>query len=111
MKKISLFFLTFFISLTIANAQGCNVISGTGKNVGDEVVCGTEHFYVISNDGENVKMLAKYNLMAGETHNYLEINGFSSTNRDDIYSYQPVKDLLDEGYYYSYSDYEYDSST
>ncbi len=47
------------------NNPTCKVISGTGKNIGDELQCGTENFYVLSNDGKKVKMLAKYNLYAG----------------------------------------------
>lgn len=44
-------------------------MSGTGKTVGDIIKCGTESFYVISNDGTNVKMLAKNELMVGPTAN------------------------------------------
>ncbi len=47
----------------------CAVVSGTGKTVGDIIKCGTESFYVISNDGTNVKMLAKNELMVGPTAN------------------------------------------
>ena len=42
-----------------------NLVSGTGENVGDEICLGTECFYVIENDGENIQMLAKYNLEVG----------------------------------------------
>lgn len=38
------------------------VITGNGKNLGDEVAIGNEHFYIISNNGYKVRMLAKYNL-------------------------------------------------
>lgn len=47
----------------------CAVVSGTGKTVGDIIKCGTESFYVISNDGTNVKMFAKNELMVGPTAN------------------------------------------
>lgn len=43
----------------------CAVVSGTGETIGDMIKCGTENFYVISNDGTNVKMLAKNELMVG----------------------------------------------
>ncbi|MGM9875057.1 MAG: dockerin type I repeat-containing protein [Bacilli bacterium] len=43
----------------------CKIASGTGKAVGDTIKCGTENFYVISNDGTNIKMLAKHELMVG----------------------------------------------
>lgn len=47
----------------------CAVVSGTGKTVGDMIKCGTENFYVVSNDGTNIKMLAKNELMVGPTAN------------------------------------------
>ncbi len=37
-----------------------NVIKGTGKDFGDEVAIGDEHFYVIKYDGNKLKLLAKY---------------------------------------------------
>ena len=79
MKKIVYTIVLFIISIGITNAAKCNVISGTGKNIGDEIACGTEHFYVISNDGENVKMLAKYNLYYGKDYYLVE---FSETFND-----------------------------
>lgn len=44
----------------------CELIAGDGKSLGSEVKCGSEYFYVIKNDGQNVKLLAKYNLLLGE---------------------------------------------
>lgn len=41
------------------------VIKGDGTQLGDEICIGEECFYVLSNDGENVRMLAKYNLFVG----------------------------------------------
>lgn len=43
----------------------CAVVTGTGKTIGDMIKCGTESFYVVSNDGTNIKMLAKNELMVG----------------------------------------------
>ena len=64
MKKGLFFVLVLLLIPIIANAEEgyCTIISGTGKDIGDEIACGTEHFYVIDNDGTNTKMLAKYNL-------------------------------------------------
>lgn len=50
----------------------CAVVSGTGETVGDMIKCGTENFYVISNDGTNIKMLAKNELMVGSAANESE---------------------------------------
>ena len=66
MKKIIYTLTILLLSISIVNAK-CTVEKGTGKNIGDEIKCGTEEFYVISNDGTNLKMLAKYNLYAGGT--------------------------------------------
>ena len=37
MKKILYTLIIFMMFLTVTNAAKCNVISGTGKNIGDEV--------------------------------------------------------------------------
>ena len=60
----------------VANAVGtskpCTIVSGDGTNVGDEITCGTENFYVMSNDGNNITMLAKYNLKVGRIYTTLD---------------------------------------
>lgn len=43
----------------------CKVTSGTGKNIGDVITCGTESFYVISYSQSSTAMLAKYKLDVG----------------------------------------------
>ena len=66
MKKYVLFVIVLLLSITQVNAkEQCTVLSGTGKNVGDEIACGDEHFYVIDSNSTNIKMLAKYNLYVG----------------------------------------------
>ena len=45
-----------------------SIVSGDGTKVGDEIKIGEEHFYVISNDGTNVSLLAKYNLEVGKRY-------------------------------------------
>lgn len=67
MKKIICFIFTFFLVMDFAQAAGCNIVSGTGRNIGDEIACGTEYFYILSNDGESVEALSKYNLNVGIT--------------------------------------------
>lgn len=75
MKKV-LFILVFFVlAITIVSAEEtCEVLSGNVKDIGTEIACGSEHFYVIENDGTNIKMLSKYNLYVG-----LEINQVGPT--------------------------------
>lgn len=41
------------------------VVSGTGRDLGDEIACGSEHFYLLSNENNKIRMLAKYNLYTG----------------------------------------------
>lgn len=65
MKKLIFILSIFFTSILVTNATPCKVISGDGTNIGDEIQCGTENFYVLSNDGKEIKMLAKYNLYTG----------------------------------------------
>lgn len=89
MKKIIYSMIIFMLCLGIANAEKCNVISGTGKNIGDEIVCGTEHFYVLENDGNTVKMLAKYNLYIGFNYEYKELDKSFDTEEDAAnYAYE-----------------------
>ena len=50
-------------------------VEGDGTNVGDELCLGEECFYVVSNNGYTMKLLAKYNLYVGgtsETGSYVE---------------------------------------
>ena len=67
MKKYMFPILLFMMFIPFAvNAKGsCNIVSGNGKDIGSEIACGTEHFYIIDSDTENIKMLAKYNLYTG----------------------------------------------
>lgn len=48
---------------------GSKAVKGNGTDIGDVITCGGEEFYVISNDGTNIKMLAKYNLYVGNYRN------------------------------------------
>ncbi len=88
----------------------CYPIKGNGKNLGDEVVCGTEHFYIISNDGTNVKMMAKYNLNTGYTIYKREkpdnVNCYSFFDYNIGENYVSWYPHYEEGYcfYYKYID-------
>ena len=75
MRNKGLFILfIFLLFLGIAKAENCAVTSGTGKDFGDEIKCGTESFYVIDYNENTTKMLAKYNLNVGDTIDYLEVD-------------------------------------
>lgn len=111
MKKAIYFIILFFGGFIIARAEGCNVISGDGTKIGDEITCGTEHFYVISNDGKNIKMLSKYNLLVGETFERITFSDFSAGRPSDIYTQKEVQEKIIAGYDINTSLYNYDSTT
>ncbi len=59
----------------IVNAkEACSIVSGNGRDIGSEIACGTEHFYVIGKDGNNLKMLSKYNLYVGSNFNKIKLD-------------------------------------
>ena len=105
MKKILYTIMLFLVCIGITNAAKCNVVSGTGKNIGDEIACGTEHFYVIPNDGTNVKMLAKYNLLVGMSYSKIQIENKIYETPQEFYNISVLKEKLNQGYYI-YDDYE-----
>jgi len=43
----------------------CHTIKGNGKDLGSEIACGSEQFYVLSSNENEIRMLAKYNLYTG----------------------------------------------
>ena len=68
--------LAFIVNYVQSDETGTNVkddgvkkvldiVSGDLETVGSEVAIGDEHFYIMKNDGENITMLAKYNLHVG----------------------------------------------
>lgn len=73
-------------------------ISGDGTNLGDELAIGDEHFYVLSNDGINVRMLAKYNLYVGGEF-YVSTTGHSSYTAYDEGKITGMQDSEMRGYY------------
>ena len=105
MKKY--FFLLFLVCLylpfVVEAKENCKIISGNGKDIGSEVVCGTEHFYVIDSNEEDVKLLSKYNLMTnGRCDLYMFKEPYA--NEYDPQNHQNIKDevleilKLDENY-------------
>ena len=62
---VGLFILLLFPCMVNAK-EYCKVVSGDGKSVGTELKCGTEHFYIVENENNTIRMLAKYNLLVGD---------------------------------------------
>ena len=71
MKRIKaqlfIILLAMFIPCIVNAKEYCKVVSGNGKDIGSEIACGTEHFYIVDSNENEIKMLAKYNLYTGIT--------------------------------------------
>ncbi len=116
MKKI-VFVLLLLIPF-IVSAENCEVVTGTGKDIGDEIKCGTESFYVIEYKENQTKMLAKYNLYVGDNIYYIEFENPEEVEKnisDDLEEYHERCDSIatEEGYnaYYTYPMFNYRDST
>ena len=57
------------VSITEKVESPVQLVNGTGLNPGDEISINNEHFYILSNDGTDVKAIAKYNLYVGGDYN------------------------------------------
>lgn len=98
MKKIVYSLILFMMFMGVTNAAKCNVIKGTGENIGDEIACGTERFYVLENNGEIIKMLSKYNLFAGYIQDKVTISENDVSTNQDLYTHPKLKDKFKNGY-------------
>ncbi len=98
LKNISFILIVFFVCIGITNAAKCTVVTGNGKTIGDEIKCGTEHFYIVSNDGKTTKMLSKYNLLAGGTIEKITLKEKYESSAD-IYLDETVQKYMEDGYY------------
>lgn len=65
--KYLLFVVICFLCLPfmVDAKEYCKVVSGNGKDIGSEIACGTEHFYIVDSNHDEIKMLTKNNLYAG----------------------------------------------
>ena len=85
---ITILLLMIFMPFIVNAEELCTIVSGNGKDIGSEIACGSEHFYIIENNDDSIKMLAKYNLYVGFNYNKikLDINKTYVTNECDEYS-------------------------
>ena len=76
MKRYLLPILLFILLMPFAvNAEEyCTIINGNGKDIGSEIACGSEHFYVIFSNDNEIKMLAKYNLYVGANYDKIKLD-------------------------------------
>ena len=90
MKKHLLFLCIFLFPFMVNAKEYCKVVSGDGHSIGSEIACGTEHFYIINSNEEEIRMLAKYNLNIGHTIYKEKIEKEEGDTRTD---YQYCSDL------------------
>ncbi len=69
-KKVSILFgviftIMFVGTINVNAAAPCKAISGDGTKEGNEIQCGTENFYVLKEENNNLVLLPKYNLKVG----------------------------------------------
>ena len=84
-----LFLIIMFLPFIVNATSKCSVVNGTGKDIGDEIVCGTEHFYVIENNNGSIKMLAKYSLNVGDKIDYFDVENDAVYPNDTAVIYGP----------------------
>ena len=114
MKKKFLFsIIVFFILICTCNAKSCTIISGSGLNIGDEIDCSGERFYIIKNEEDSVKALAKYNLNVGdnlESTNHIEYPGSFYTEDGIQFMINTCKNNYGENFTYRRSSYSPEKS-
>lgn len=86
-------------SFTI-DSSACYVSLGTGKNVGDEITCGTESFYIMSVDDTNIKMLSKYNINSSTNRQSSSASTVEFSSKSTSYTGSEIEDYIND-----YSDY------
>lgn len=75
LKKVIFIFL-FLMLLPVSGSakELCTIVTGNGKDIGSEIACGTEHFYIIENNSNSIKLLAKYNLYVGANYDKIKLD-------------------------------------
>ena len=83
MKKVLLLIVLLLLPLAVYGQEFCKVVSGNGKDIGSEIACGTEHFYVVDANETELKVFAKYNLYTGAIIYKEEIKKEANDQRTD----------------------------
>ncbi len=87
MKKILLLIIGVLLIPGVVQAKEyCQIISGSGNEIGSELKCGTESFYVVSSTKDSISMLTKYNLYVGDIINNISVRRgeYSGTSSEDF---------------------------
>ena len=85
-RKLLLFCFFLLFPLMVKAKESCTVISGNGKDIGSEIACGSEHFYIIENKNNSLKMLSKYNLYVGTNFDKMVLDGSTIYMREENYN-------------------------
>ena len=87
-KYLWIFIIVSLLFPSIVYAKDyCKVVSGNGRDIGSEIACGTEHFYVIDSNDEQLKLMSKYNLNTNgrcDLYMFDEPYDFSSETSNEI---------------------------
>jgi len=79
------FILLPFVVSAVDTYSYCNVISGTGNDIGDEIECAGEHFYLIDKTTDKTRMLSKYNLLSGSVYGLIDMTPERAQELNELY--------------------------
>ena len=82
-KILFVFLCVMFLPIMVNAKEKCTVVSGNKTDIGSEIACGSEHFYIVDSNDKETKMLAKYNLNTGVTIHKEKIERTADDTRDD----------------------------
>ena len=83
MKRVIIFVLLLLLPIFVSAKEMCELVSGNAKEIGSEIACGDEHFYVVDSTDDEIKMLAKYNLNVGTRIDKIKIEKEANDSRTD----------------------------
>ena len=100
-RKALLFILIVLMifPFIVEGKETCSIIGNNKFDIGTEVACGTERFYVIENNKDNVKLLSKYNIYVGTIFNKINID-INKTYTKCRCSNSDCNMLLNEEFYF-----------
>ena len=55
--NLTLLFIIMMTPILVNAKEYCEIVSGTGSEIGNEIACGSEHFYITDIKDNNITML------------------------------------------------------
>jgi len=90
--------------------EPCSIVKGSGFQIGDEIECAGDNFYLLSNNNGTITMLSKYNLMDGEVYGEVVVDETRFTELINTYGRyydnSTKKQLLEEPEFAAYKAYD-----